>query len=258
VTKSKKGNTNVTEKQEKKEVPKEFIEHIVKLGFDAKDAMLLYESKDDWLGMSSGGRVFCSVRGCKFSTHLSSDALFEHCRAVHDWRDYPCEIANCQYVAFSSYSYKKHMGLFHSSYRTCGDNPYPCSQPGCKTTFRNHYDLIQHELIHNNAVNRCVFCPYVNVKYTHLIDHQRMHFNTRDYKCEVCGAKFTSKGILNTHRTKLHEAERTQCPLCDREGTRSSMVNHLNSQHKVKGVKWDAKQKRYIVPEQIQKKTELE
>ena len=31
-----------------KEIPKDFIAHIVKLG---------YESKDDWLGMSVGGKV---------------------------------------------------------------------------------------------------------------------------------------------------------------------------------------------------------
>ena len=257
MTKSKNENTIVTEKEEKKEVSKEFIEHIVKLGFDGKEAALLYKSKDDWLGMSSGGRVLCTVRGCKFSTPLSSDALFEHCRAVHDWRDYPCERDNCEYVSFSSYSYKKHIGLFHSPYRTCSDNPYSCSRPGCTAAFRKHDKLIQHEKIHNNDVNRCVFCPYVNAEYKHLVDHQRMHFNTRDYTCEVCAAKFTSQGNLNNHTTKVHEVKTTHCPLCNREGTRSSIIGHLNMQHKVKGVKWDAKQKRYIVPEQIQKKMEL-
>ena len=40
-----------------KEIPKDFIAHIVKLGFDKKDAARLYESKDDWLGMSVGGKV---------------------------------------------------------------------------------------------------------------------------------------------------------------------------------------------------------
>merc|ERR1712123_412574 len=101
--------------------------------------------------MSSGGRVLCSVRGCKFSTPLSSDALFEHCRAVHDWRDNPCERENCNYVAYSLFSYKKHVTQFHSPYKTCGDNPYPCSRPGCTVGFSKHAHLIQHEQIHNNA-----------------------------------------------------------------------------------------------------------
>ena len=104
---SKKENTEETEK---KEVPKEFIAHIVKLGFDAKDAPRLYKTKHDWLGMSSGGRVFCSVRGCNFSSRLSSDVLFEHCRTVHDWRDRPCPHGSCAYVAFSSTNYKSGLG----------------------------------------------------------------------------------------------------------------------------------------------------
>ena len=47
------------ETETKKTIPKEFIAHIVKLGFDAKDAERLYESKDDWLGMAEGGNVLC-------------------------------------------------------------------------------------------------------------------------------------------------------------------------------------------------------
>ena len=40
----------------KKEViPKAFIDHIRKLGFRDSDAQVLYENKDDWIGMSTGG-----------------------------------------------------------------------------------------------------------------------------------------------------------------------------------------------------------
>jgi len=46
----------VKQKAEKK-IPKKFIAHIVELGFDAKDASRLYENKDDWLGISSGGLI---------------------------------------------------------------------------------------------------------------------------------------------------------------------------------------------------------
>merc|ERR1711892_1275932 len=62
--------------QKKKVIPKKFIAHILELGFAVKDAARLYESKNDWLGMSSGGRVHCSVKGCLFSTKLSSDCMF--------------------------------------------------------------------------------------------------------------------------------------------------------------------------------------
>ena len=39
----------------KKEViPKAFIDHIRKLGFRDSDAQVLYENKDDWIGISTG------------------------------------------------------------------------------------------------------------------------------------------------------------------------------------------------------------
>merc|ERR1711935_284696 len=43
-----------TVEHKKKVIPKKFIAHILELGFAAKDAARLYQSKNDWLGMRSG------------------------------------------------------------------------------------------------------------------------------------------------------------------------------------------------------------
>ena len=83
-------------------VPSKFIKHILSLGFEESDAPRLYEQKDDWMGVSSGGKLLCAQRGCNFHTKLSSDELFKHCRIEHHWRDYPCLEDNCQFVAYSS------------------------------------------------------------------------------------------------------------------------------------------------------------
>ena len=40
----------------KKNVPVEFIQHIMSLGFDENDAPRLYEEKENWLSISSGGQ----------------------------------------------------------------------------------------------------------------------------------------------------------------------------------------------------------
>ena len=50
------------------------------MGFSDNDAERLYENKDDWMGISTGGKVLCTARGCKFFTKVASDELFEHCR----------------------------------------------------------------------------------------------------------------------------------------------------------------------------------
>ena len=70
------------------------------LGFNEDDADRLYEEKDNWMSISGGGKVFCTVKGCRFYTKIASDQLFEHCRVEHDWRDYHCPEDNCNFVAY--------------------------------------------------------------------------------------------------------------------------------------------------------------
>ena len=235
-----------------KEIPDQFIAHIVELGFDKKYAALLYKSQDDWLGMKSGGRTLCTERGCKFSTQLSSDALFEHCRTVHGWRDYPCPHDNCQFVAYSKTSSNGHLANFHATYRTHNGNYFSCPRPSCKAAFASNADLIRHERIHSNDVFRCVICPYVSARQMDLRIHQRMHFNTRDYVCSECHKAFVTLGKLNKHN-ELHDNEsNTQCPLCDRVDIKQRIYFHLIKKHNVKGVHWDSSKKHYIVPQQIQ------
>ena len=43
-----------TEKGVKDEIPAEFIQKITRLGFQDSDAQVLYESKDDWMGINTG------------------------------------------------------------------------------------------------------------------------------------------------------------------------------------------------------------
>ena len=237
----------------KKVISSKFISHIVNLGFDEKDAAKLYETKEDWLGMSSGGRVLCIEQGCKFSTPMSSDCMFQHCRTVHNWRDYPCTHDNCNYVAFSKRSFKSHLSKFHSPYQTHNGNYYSCQVPNCRAAFRSNHELIRHERVHNNDVCRCVFCPYVSAQHLSLTWHQRIHFNTREFVCDVCQKAFTTRGMLNSHVRQKHDVEEatTQCPLCDRVSNRRNIKTHLFDAHSVKGIKWNDKQKQYIVPEQI-------
>ena len=127
-------NSSRNEPKQKIEIPSEFIRHILCLGFDEKDAPRLYENKDDWIGINSGGKLLCVKSGCKFYTKVSSDELFEHCRIEHQWRDYPCREENCNYVAYSSTTLKKH-AVFHSNLAST-NNEFPCSRKSCKASFR--------------------------------------------------------------------------------------------------------------------------
>ena len=81
------------------------------LGFNESDAQRLYEEKADWMGINSGGKILCTQQGCKFFTTFGTEALFEHCRVEHNWRDYPCPEENCKFVAYCSYTLKSGITL---------------------------------------------------------------------------------------------------------------------------------------------------
>ena len=114
--------------KKKKKLPSEFIEHILSLGFNKTDADRLYEEKDSWMGVSTGGKVLCAVRGCKFHAKIASDDLFEHCRIEHGWKDHPCLEDNCFYIGYSLTALKKHAS-FHSRTPTT-HYEYHCSARG--------------------------------------------------------------------------------------------------------------------------------
>jgi len=194
----------------------------------------------------------CAQRGCKFSIPLCSDALFEHCRTVHGWRDYPCTRDNCQFVAYSKASLNRHHAQFHAPYATHNGQYFSCPRPNCKAAFVYNSLLVHHERIHVNDVLRCLFCPYVSAEQMSLSRHQRIHFDSRDYVCDVCQKAFTTVTTMNRHVDSIHEGGTTQCPLCDRVDKRQRIHQHLIDKHKVKGSRWDGKQKKFSVPQQIQ------
>ena len=39
-------------------IPKSFVDHVVTLGFKENDANVLFDNKDDWMGISTGKLVF--------------------------------------------------------------------------------------------------------------------------------------------------------------------------------------------------------
>ena len=146
------------------------------------------------MGLSSGGKVLCAQRGCKFYVKVGSDELFEHCRVEHKWRDYPCHHENCNYVAFSLTCLKKH-SRFHSAHVST-HYEFRCSKPNCPAGFKDRYVKRMHENVHDNIQLKCVFCPFTTVEHTNLSLHQRAHFNIRDHTCE-------GKGLNTNHIISL-------------------------------------------------------
>ena len=229
----------------KKRVPAEFVQQVLSLGFNKDDAPRLYEDKANWMGISSGGKVLCTIRGCKFQTPIASDELFEHCRVKHQWKDYPCPEDNCKYIAYCIMALKRH-SFFHSNPPTT-QYQFHCSKNNCNWTFGDQWNLQRHENTHDNILLKCIYCPYTCVRETSFLMHQREHFNIRDYKCEYCNLKvFKSQGELNKHFNNYHSGITTKCFKCDYEGSVQNVRVHLNSNHKLFGYRWDANNAKFV------------
>ena len=207
------------------------------LGFSKEDAPRLYEQKDDWLGINSGGKLSCVVRGCKFYTKVSSDELFDHCRVKHQWKDCPCKEDNCRFVAYSETALNLHT-QFHTHIHSTNFE-FRCPRANCKASFDRRLKLEHHERIHDNTQMACVFCPYTCARAQELASHQRVHFNIRDYKCNECEMSFFKQSKLNIHVSEKHLGETTKCPICGYECTRKNVYNHLKRKHKITGIIWD-------------------
>ena len=90
--------------KKKKEVPKEFIKKIQKLGMKVEDAEVLYASKIEWTAVYSENKIHCTEPGCDFNTKIDSDILSKHMKDRHNYADYPCDEPNCNYVGYSQVS----------------------------------------------------------------------------------------------------------------------------------------------------------
>ena len=105
---SKNGNTLKASKLERaekdkkvREIPKEFIKKIEKLGMQKEDAEVLYKTQIDWTAVYSNNKIHCVESGCDFYTEIDNDSMTNHMVNCHNYGDYPCSDLACNFVAHS-------------------------------------------------------------------------------------------------------------------------------------------------------------
>ena len=172
-----------------------------------------------------------------------------------------CE--TCQKVCKNKVSLKIHVEDVHSKLHKCD---------ACEKYFQKSYIKAHIANVHTNAANgkvpKCEFCGKgfnanaylkVHIKYAHG-DKQKCdickkqigknyikkHINIvhkkkyKTFKCELCGIQTTTKPILISHISKVHEGlKEWQCKTCDKFfSSKSVLHDHIAAIHeKVKNVK---------------------
>ena len=102
---------------------------------------------------------------------------------------------------------------------TTGSLEFTCKEAACGKQFRDTMALRRHELLHDNGLIDCYFCPWRGNPYQNvdIESHFNSHAGQKNHCCDFCGAKFTKKSNLRQHLEHKHErkADRYKCEKCD-------------------------------------------
>ena len=109
---------------------------------------------------------------------------------------------------------------------------YKCTIPSCHSSFDSDGRLNKHMRIHNNDLDECAYCPYRYAKPYQYEQHLKSHFKIREFQCDQCDLKFSSRGYLNRHYQK-HEGLIYYCLICNtyEAATKDSADHHLRRKH---------------------------
>jgi hypothetical protein len=168
------------------------------------------------------GKHFCNLKSipvekvddkfkCPFCTKTFDlrRSIHAHLNSVHKQeRRYQCD--SCDYAAKSLFLLKRHKRIVHEKIK-----PHVCDT--CGKGFHDIYFMRKHQ--------KC-----------HLKGHMKNDDNEESMlKCELCDRTFDNFKALNTHKTRLHEAQnidRSGCEICGMTFTTLHYLKqHIEKEH---------------------------
>lgn len=166
---------------------------------------------------------------CQTSFQTKS-SLRKHLEETGHTTKYTCSVCNKDFPIEAHL--KVHMTVHME------EKPFACNQ--CEFKTKRRADLNIHLKRHMGIKPfKCTLCPFKSVKRSVLTRHMETHKNRpRDLICEVCGAAYCSKMVLQHHIFTQHQNGR-RYP-CDFEGCtyifcyKSELVAHQRSHTKEK------------------------
>lgn len=96
----------------------------------------------------------------------------------------------------------------------------------CGKDFKQKSTLLQHERIHTDSrPYGCSECGKRFRQQSHLTQHLRIHANEKPYACAYCPRSFRQRAILNQH-LRIHSGEKPYaCPECGKHFRQKAILN---------------------------------
>jgi len=206
------------DKEEKKTdiIPDKFFKIAKKFGLPEEHVDFFYENRGSFHWESQDKtEIHCSEVSCKFTMKASKGCLLDHMKTVHNYYDIPCDKDDCNYIAYSEDCFRRHQASFHGHGQKVTDyGVYPCPY-SCKVSFRYPCQLDRHLRVHENRVVSCSYCQYRSKHFEGLQTHLKIHFNIKDYTCEICNKKYATRNKMKVHERTVHAREDFVCNYCN-------------------------------------------
>jgi len=109
--------------------------------------------------------------------------------------------------------------------------PFVCNTCGYKATCNS--ELKKHtDMVHEGKKHICPICGVGFHSPTYLKTHiTSVHEGKKPYKCELCDTCCSQKSGLRLHMKKVHNAEKIQCPKCDKMISSYNLLTHTKRVH---------------------------
>ncbi|XP_013119207.2 zinc finger protein 420 [Stomoxys calcitrans] len=162
----------------------------------------------------------CEKCSSRFSTPANLKA---HMQGHEETPDCFCEICREHFandVLLKAHTYKMH---------------YKLKQMDCEICQRpiEENDLVEHMKIHSNTKTHvCEICNSVFMQKSQYNVHMRMHTGERPFQCRICCQTFAHSSVLKLHVRKHTGEKPFNCLLCKDDEVAFSQLAHLKTHMK--------------------------
>ncbi|XP_055907664.1 gastrula zinc finger protein XlCGF8.2DB-like [Eupeodes corollae] len=124
--------------------------------------------------------------------------LLNHIRSVHS-KDKPFKCVDC------GKHFKTDSTLYAHRKTHSKEAPHKCFDCGKGFKFKHHLEshLLQHKT--KEKTFECSFCHKKFAALNNLTKHRKIHDNTSDFSCHICGVKMMQKRYLKDHMKRVHQ-----------------------------------------------------
>ncbi|XP_050506655.1 zinc finger protein 286A-like isoform X2 [Diabrotica virgifera virgifera] len=183
-----------------------------------------------------------------------SKAIVAHVKEEHGFRLYICDVCGQDFCK------RNQLSAHLDEHVLAEEGDFQCEV--CNRIFSNLRLFRIHKRMHNPQTKAWV-CDTCGKKYNskNLLDeHVNTHLGERPYQCEFCGATFSQRSNLQSHKRATHyDDKRYRCAMCEKGFKRRRLLDyHIKAAHTgERPYRCEVCEATFVYPEHFKKHTRI-